>query len=287
MLRRALADACGLAAELVIVNTSGDRIQDRPLADAGGKGLFTKELEAALLAREIDLAVHSMKDVPVVLPEGLEIVAVPPREDPRDVFISPRARTIEDLPPGARVGTSSVRRAAQLRRARRDLEIVPLRGNVDTRLRKLDGGEIDAIILALAGLRRLGLAERVTSILDTARWLPALSQGAIGVQMRTGDDAASAIRTKLNDSATEIALACERAFQEELDGTCRTSIAGLARVEDGDLRFAGEVLAPDGSDCASACLEVGLEGDCIAEAHEAGRAAARSIKLRARPWLAV
>jgi hydroxymethylbilane synthase len=178
MVRAALASFVDCT--VVAIRTTGDRIQDRPLADAGGKGLFTKELEEALLAGQIDLAVHSMKDVPVFLPEGLAIGAVLPREDPRDAFISPVAATLAELSAGARVGTSSVRRAAQIARARPDLEIVSLRGNVDTRLARLDSGRMDAIVLAVAGLKRLGLDARATSILSADTWLPALAQGAVG-----------------------------------------------------------------------------------------------------------
>ena len=284
-LQRALAERCGLDSELVVVTTTGDRIQDRPLADLGGKGLFTKELEAALLANEIDLAVHSMKDVPTLLPDGLVIAAILERGDPRDAFIGRDAPTLEDLPAGARIGTSSVRRAAQIGRARPDLQVVPLRGNVDTRLRKLDLGEIDAILLALAGLRRIGRAERATQVLDPEQWLPALSQGAVGIEMRQ-DHPATAQIAVLRHEATEIVLACERAFQAELDGSCRTPIAGLARYDQGRLSFAGEVLAPDGSDFAAARFEKQLGQNALDEAREEGRAAAAVLKDRVRGWLA-
>ncbi|HEY1615332.1 MAG TPA: hydroxymethylbilane synthase [Rhizomicrobium sp.] len=287
-MRRALAERCGIATELVIVTTSGDRIQDRPLADAGGKGLFTKELEAALLSGEIDLAVHSMKDVPVQLPAGLTIAATPVREDPRDAFLSREGFTIETLPRGARIGTSSVRRAAQVKRARQDLSVVALRGNVDTRLRKLDAGEIDGLLLALAGLRRLNCDGRVTAALPSSQWLPALSQGALGIEMREHDDAIAAIRGQLNHTATEVALACERAFQEALDGSCRTPIAGLATFEEpGVLTFAGEVLAPDGSDHVATQFAKSLGADPVREARDAGRDAANGVKARARAWLVV
>jgi len=260
--------------EIVVLKTSGDRIQDRPLADAGGKGLFVKELEEALLDRRIDLAVHSMKDVPVEHPSGLAIAALLPREDPRDVLVS--RHTLESLPHGARLGTSSVRREAQMKRARPDLDCVLLRGNVDTRLKKLDDGEMDAMLLALAGLKRLGLAHRATELLDI---LPALAQGAIGIETRADDVHKVA---QLNDTATATALACERAFQQALDGSCRSPMAGLARVEGGKVVFDGEVLAPDGSDHVAVHIEA-----AAAEAARAGREAGLSIRARAAAWLAL
>jgi hydroxymethylbilane synthase len=277
----------GVACEIVILKTSGDRIQDRPLADAGGKGLFTKELEEALLRDDIDLAVHSMKDVPTRLPSELAIGAVLKREDPRDVFVSPKARTLADLPSGARVGTSSVRRTAQLRRARPDAVAVLLRGNVDTRLRKLEAGDYDAIIVALAGLKRIGLEGRATAILDSGSWLPALAQGAIGVEVRESDLRTRSFVGTLDDQPTAIALSCERAFQDALDGTCRTPIAGLATVEGTTLRFRGEVLAPDGSESAETEVEQALGADARAEAGRAGRAAGLALKPRVAPWLSL
>jgi len=276
----------GTACEIVILKTSGDRIQDRPLADAGGKGLFTKELEEALLRHDIDLAVHSMKDVPTDLPPGLAIPAILPREDPRDVFLSAKAKSLRDLPKGARVGTSSVRRTAQVKRARPDVETVLLRGNVDTRLRKLDEGEYDAIILALAGLRRLGLAERATTILATSEWLPALAQGAIGIEIRESDESALHAIAPLDDAPSSTALACERAFQSALDGTCRTPIGGLATIKGSKLSFHGEVLAPDGSDAAETSFEVALGANAHSDAARAGREAGLVLKPKATPWLA-
>lgn len=275
----------GSPCELAIVKTSGDRIQDRALADAGGKGLFTKELEEALIAGRIDLAVHSMKDVPVDLPEGLVIGAILPREDPCDAFLSRSAKTLAGLPKGAKMGTSSVRREAQLRRARPDLEIGLLRGNVDTRLAKLDRGELDAILLAYAGLRRLGLASRATALLAPEEWLPALAQGAIGIELRESDRRTQGAVFPLNDGSTAVALACERAFQAALDGSCRTPIAGLARFENGVLRFRGEVLSPDGTDFAETSFEASLGGDAEREAARLGREAGLSIKPRAAKWL--
>jgi hydroxymethylbilane synthase len=283
--QRLLQEKAGIACELVIVKTSGDRILDRPLADAGGKGLFTKELEEALLQGEIDLAVHSMKDVPVAIPAGLKIAALLPREDARDAFLSVKAKTLEDLPKGAVIGTSSVRRQAQVARARPDLEIRLLRGNVDTRVAKLDAGDYDAILLAMAGLKRLGLAARATSILPLESWLPALAQGAIGIETR--DDAVTAQVAVLNDELTEITLACERAFQLALDGSCRTSIGGYARLDGNRLIFAGEVLAPDGSDSAGETINTKLSGDLVAEAARLGREAGLKLKPRVAPWLAI
>ncbi|MBV8979026.1 MAG: hydroxymethylbilane synthase [Alphaproteobacteria bacterium] len=272
-----VAKQLGCPVEIVVLKTSGDRIQDRPLADAGGKGLFVKELEDALLGEGIDLAVHSMKDMPVLLPGGLAIAAVLPREDPRDVFVSNAAPSLGTLAHGARVGTSSVRRAAQVKRARPDVETVLLRGNVDTRLARLDAGTMDAMILAHAGLKRLGLESRATELLDV---LPALAQGAIGIEVRRGDARATVAVAGLNDGDTDAALACERAFQAALGGSCRSPMAGLATIKGGRLHFRGEVLAPDGSDCVSVEIEA-----ATGDAERAGRDAGLSIRDRAARWL--
>jgi hydroxymethylbilane synthase len=282
MVRDALG-RLGAEAEIVVVRTTGDRIQDRPLADAGGKGLFTKELEEALLAGEADIAVHSMKDVPVALPRGLAIGAILEREDPRDAFLSHKAKTIADLPQGAKVGTSSVRRQALVARARPDAGTALLRGNVDTRLKKLDDGEYDAIILATAGLNRLGFAHRITSHFEPESWLPALAQGAVGIEYRESDDVLAATLARLNHAETSLCLAAERAFQSALDGSCRTPIGGLARVVDERLKFRGEVLSPDGREHAQAQFDI----DCTNEdqAAAAGRDAGLSLKARATPWL--
>jgi hydroxymethylbilane synthase len=284
MVRAALVQKTGAVCEIVPLRTSGDRIQDRSLADAGGKGLFTKELEDALLRGEIDLAVHSMKDVPTALPDGLVIAALLPREDPRDVFVSLKAKTLAELPRGARIGTSSVRRQAQVLRARPDLETALLRGNVDTRLAKLDAGQFDAMLLALAGLKRLGLETRATAVLDAQDWLPALAQGAIGIEIRESD-VPSPIAA-LNDPHTQIALACERAFQAALDGTCRTPIGGIATLANGKFFFHGEVLAPDGSGFADTQFEIMLGSDPVGDAENAGRQAGLALKPRAAQWLA-
>ena len=284
-MRAAILATAGIACELIILKTSGDRIQDRPLADIGGKGLFTKELDEALLHGEIDLAVHSMKDVPAVLPSGLAIAALLPREDVRDAFLSCTAASLDELPRGARIGTGSVRRTAQIARARPDLEIVPLRGNVDTRLAKLHPGAFDAVLLAYAGLKRLGLQDHVTSLLPTDIWLPALSQGAIGIEIRETDVTVSLAVAALNDEATEMALACERSFQLALDGSCRAPIAGFATVMKGVLAFRGEVLAPDGSDFADTKFEHRLGADPVAESAAAGRAAGVALKPRVHRWI--
>jgi hydroxymethylbilane synthase len=286
MVRAGLRARAGIDCEIVAIRTSGDRIQDRPLADAGGKGLFTKELEEALLAGEIDLAVHSMKDVPVLLPAGLAIPAVLAREDPREAFVAPHAKSLAELPKGARIGTSSVRRMAQIARARPDLELVPLRGNVDTRLAKLDAGNFDATLLAFAGLKRLGLESRATSLLAASEWLPALAQGAIGIEIRQSDARTITAIAGLNDENTAVALACERAFQFALDGSCRTPIAGLAVIAGRRLSFRGEVIAPDGSDFAATNFEIDLGKNALREAADAGREAGLALKPRAAPWLA-
>jgi hydroxymethylbilane synthase len=232
--------------ELVIIKTSGDTIQDRPLSEAGGKGLFTKEIEEALLARRIDLAVHSMKDMETELPRGLTIGAALPREDPRDAFISLKYRSFDELPHGARVGTSSLRRQAQVLARRPDLKIVPFRGNVDTRLRKLADGVADATFLACAGLNRLGLDRHITQKVSTEVMLPAVAQGAIGLEIRADDTETARRIAPLNDAATALCVAAERMFLATLDGSCRTPIAGLAQIAGSTMRLQGQILSPDG-----------------------------------------
>ena len=235
------------AVELSIITTSGDRIRDKPLRDLGGKGLFTKEIDEALLAGRVDLAVHSIKDLPTALPPGIVIAAVLPRGDVRDAFISAKGVPLAALPPGSVVGSSSLRRQAQVKRLRPDLEVVDFRGNVETRLVKLARGSVDATLLALAGLTRLGLAGQVTSVLSTEEVLPAVAQGAIGVACRGDDVETRELLQALNHQTTATAIACERAFLGELDGSCRTPIAGLAEIADGTLRFRGLVLNPEGT----------------------------------------
>jgi len=235
------------AFEIRVYKTTGDAIQDRPLSEAGGKGLFTKEIEEALLAREIDLAVHSMKDMQTMLPPGLVIGAVLPREDVRDAFISLTHASLAALPPGAVVGTSSLRRQSQVRRLRPDLEVVSLRGNVQTRLRKLAEGIADATLLACAGLKRLGLSERITSVLETRDMLPAVAQGAIAVEIREDDTETAAVLAPLDDRPTALCVAAERAFLARLEGSCRTPIAGLAELQGETLSLRGMVFSLDGA----------------------------------------
>jgi len=234
------------AIEIVVLKTTGDRILDRTLAEAGGKGLFTKELEEALLDGRADLAVHSMKDVPTQLPDGLEIATLLPREDPRDAFFARSGGGLADLPPGAVVGTAGLRRQAQLLERRPDLKIVPLRGNVQTRLSKLDAGEVDATLLALAGLRRLGLTERITAVLEPETMLPAVAQGAIGIEIRSNDAATRALLAPLNCAQTATRVTAERALLAALDGSCRTPIAALATLAGDALHLRVKVLSADG-----------------------------------------
>ncbi len=237
----------GLEVQLVPMTTKGDRIQDRSLAAIGGKGLFIKELETALEDGHADLAVHSMKDVPGELPKGLMIAAVLPRADARDALVTRTARSLEELPRGARLGTSSLRRQAQILAARPDLRIEPLRGNVDTRLRRLDAGELDAIILACAGLLRLGLESRIAARLDPCVLLPAVSQGIIGVECRSSDGRSRDALRLLDDAATRTAMEAERAFARRLGGSCQSPIAAHARIEANRLTLEGLVAEPDGS----------------------------------------
>ena len=231
-----------------IIRTTGDQIQDRPLSESGGKGLFTKELDSALIAGAIDLAVHSSKDLPTHLPSEIVIAGYLPREDARDAWISRGGLALDALPAGAVVGTASLRRAAQVKRRRPDLVTTLLRGNVETRLKKVENGEIDATLLALAGLKRLGLADRATALLSLEEFPPACGQGAIGLTRRAGDDATRDLLAPLFDEATGFALAAERAFLTALDGSCRTPIAGHAQVHGAELSFVGEVLRADGAE---------------------------------------
>ena len=245
-----LAKASGESADNFPIQTfvtSGDRIADRRLQDAGGKGLFTKELDEALMDRRIDIAVHSLKDLPTRLPDGLVLAAIPSREDPRDAFISPKAKTLAALPQGAVIGTASLRRQAQTLHLRPDLKIVTLRGSVQTRLKKLEEGSIDATFLALAGLTRLGLTAHVTSLIDSEDMPPAPGQGALAITCRADDAAARALLAKLSIAKFETAIAAERGFLEALDGSCRTPIGALGIVTGNTLSFRGEVLSPDGA----------------------------------------
>jgi hydroxymethylbilane synthase len=258
------------AFEIVIIKTSGDRIQDRPLSEAGGKGLFTKEIEEALLASEADLAVHSMKDVPTVLPDGLSIAATLPREDVCDAFISAKHGSLEGLPRGAVVGTSSLRRQAQVKNLRPDLEVVQFRGNVETRLGKLERGVADATFLACAGLNRLGLADKVTARIPVEVMLPAVAQGAVGIEIRSADEATAALVAPLNHEPTALAVTAERAFLARLEGSCRTPIAGLATIAGGELRMRGALLSPDGkhhlkSERRGRLSEAAILGEAVAD----------------------
>jgi hydroxymethylbilane synthase len=232
---------------MVPISTKGDRIQDRSLAAIGGKGLFIKELEVAIEERRADIAVHSMKDVPSDLPEGFLIAAVLPRADPRDALLTPKASRVADLPQGARLGTSSLRRQAQMLSARPDLRIETLRGNVDTRLRRLDDGELDAIILACAGLIRLGWESRITARLDPDVCLPAVSQGIIGIECRRDDAPTRALLAVLDDAPTRAAMDAERAFAGRLGGSCQSPIAAHANLDGPRLTLHGLVAEPDGS----------------------------------------
>ena len=265
--------ASGVAAdriEIVVIRTTGDVVQDRPLSEAGGKGLFTKEIEEALLAGKIDLAVHSAKDMPTLLPSGLVLAAFLPREDVRDAFISRKAASLHELPRGALVGTASLRRQAMVRRMRPDLKVATLRGNVETRLRKLDAGEADATLLAVAGLKRLGLLSAATAILDPGEFLPAVGQGAIGIETRAADAAARALADGIGDTDTQAALAAERAFLAVLDGSCRTPIGGHARADGATISFRGMVVLPDGS-AAFEVARTGRREDAVQLGADAGR----------------
>jgi hydroxymethylbilane synthase len=278
--RRLLAQAHGLSEdqiEVLIIKTTGDMIQDRALSESGGKGLFTKELDQAMLDGRIDIAVHSSKDLPTVLPDGLSVAGYLPREDVRDAFICNIAKTVADLPKGAHIGTASLRRGAQLKRLRPDLQISLLRGNVQTRLRRIEDGDFDATILALAGLTRLGLAHCATSILDIDDFLPAVGQGAIGITANSDDERSLNALNAILHPDTGYALDAERAFLHALDGSCRMPIGGYARVEGSQIHFKGAVYTVDGSEalqveqCAS-----------ISDARRIGAEAGQSLKSRMR-----
>jgi hydroxymethylbilane synthase len=237
----------GLQVELVKIVTQGDRILDRPLADIGGKGLFIKELEVALAEQRADIAVHSMKDVPSDLPPGMTLAAMLPRADARDAFISKRFASLSALPQGARIGTSSLRRQCQLKQLRSDVQIVALRGNVDTRLRKLDEGEFDAIILASAGLIRLGLGAAITQFLPIEQSLPAVGQGIIGIECRSDDVRSLELVRALHDDAAQTCIAAERAFAQRLEGSCQSPIGGYAELSGGNVKVQGLIASLDGA----------------------------------------
>jgi len=278
----------GIDVEIRVIKTTGDNVQDVPLAKIGDKGLFTKELDVALLSGEADLAVHSLKDVPTRVPEGLEIVAVGRREDPRDVLLLPPGRTgtLGDLPAGARVGTSSLRRRAQLCAARPDLAVLDLRGNLNTRVAKLDRGDYDAIVLAAAGVLRLGWEDRIAAYLDPAEWLPAVGQGALGVVARSGDERVRALLADFHDPLTAACTAAERAFLAALEGGCQIPIGALATLSDEGLTLHGLVADVDGADVLRDSVFVAGDAWTAASA-SAGRAlAARMLELGAGEVLA-
>jgi hydroxymethylbilane synthase len=273
LLREAHREA-GVAIAIVPIRTTGDQLTDRPLAEAGGKGLFTKEIEEALLAGEVDIAVHSAKDMPTVLPPGLELAGCLPREDARDAFVGRAARAFADLPYGAVLGTSSLRRRALALRRRPDLRIVEFRGNVGTRLKKLEKGIADATLLAMAGLRRLDLADHATAILDATEFVPAVGQGAIAVELREGDAETSALVAPILDADTGLAVAAERAFLAVLDGSCRTPIGGHATIANGTMMFHGIIVTPDGG-TAHETEHRGPAGDALRLGRDAGAELAR------------
>ncbi|KXF79325.1 porphobilinogen deaminase [Paramesorhizobium deserti] len=279
--KRRLKDTHGLAddtIEIVVMSTAGDRIQDRPLSEVGGKGLFTQEIEESLSDGRIDLAVHSSKDMPTVLPEGLHLSAFLEREDPRDAFIGRDVKRLTDLPEGATVGSSSLRRQALIRRIRPDITVVNFRGNVETRLRKLGEGQVDGTFLACAGLKRLGMEHVISELLDPTLFPPAPGQGAIAIESRIGDARIDALLAPLDHRDTHVALTCERAFLARLDGSCRTPIAGLAKVSGDQLSFSGMILTPDGGEAH----EVQGEGS-IADAAAIGTDAAERVLAQAGP----
>jgi hydroxymethylbilane synthase len=260
----------GLQTQLVGMTTQGDRVLDAPLAKMGGKGLFVKELEQGMLEGHADIAVHSMKDVPVEFPEGLHLAAILPREDPRDAFVSSRFPSFRALPARARIGTSSLRRQCQIKARFPECELVNLRGNVNTRLSKLDAGDYDAIVLAVAGLKRLGLSNRITEVLPPETSLPAIGQGAIGIECRSDDGRVNELVRALHDSDTALRVTAERAMNERLQGGCQAPIAGYAELEGRSLRVRGLVGWPDGSalvtgEVAGSCENARALGVALAE----------------------
>jgi hydroxymethylbilane synthase len=270
------------AVEIVTIRTTGDRVQDRLLAEIGGKGLFAKEIEEALVSRHIDCAVHSLKDLETWLPEGLAIACVLPRDDPRDAFLSAKAANLASLAEGAKIGTAALRRQAQLLRYRPDLTVVPIRGNVNTRMRKLEAGEVDALLLALCGLERLGEERRVIEILPREIMLPAVGQGALAVECRAMDEAVRALLEPLNDPISAACVAAERAMLAALDGSCRTPIAGLAEIDGDRLTIEGLLLNPDGSNEIRG-HRGGRGGDAVPIGTELGR----ELRDRAGPGFAL
>ena len=270
--RDRLAAAHGFSSdeiEIVVITTTGDRIRDRPLAEIGGKGLFTKEIEEALFAQDIDLAVHSMKDMPAIVPKGLEFAAVLPREDARDAFLSVAAPSLQHLPEGALLGSSSVRRNAQALRLRPDLKPVQFRGNVETRLRKLKDGVAAATFLAVAGLNRLGLSHHITRIMTMEDMLPAVAQGAIGIEIREDDHRLRSLVEAINHLESSIAVRCERAFLATLEGSCQTPLAAHATLLGGNLKLRAQALTLDGKEVFQYAMN-GAAADALAIGTEAG-----------------
>jgi hydroxymethylbilane synthase len=264
------------AFEIVVIKTTGDRVLDRPLKEIGGKGLFTREIEEDMLAGRIDIAVHSMKDMPVAQPEGLTLDCYLPREDVRDAFVSHEVARLSDLPQGATVGSSSLRRRAQLAHRRPDLRLVEFRGNVQTRMRKLEDGEAVATFLAMAGLNRLGMSHVARAAIGTDEMLPAVAQGCIGIERRGDDSRAASLLEPIHHRETGHRLACERAFLAALDGSCQTPIAGLAELDGGTVRLRGEILRPDGSEVLADADAAPLE-----DGARLGEALARGLRARA------
>ncbi|GCA53239.1 porphobilinogen deaminase [Sinorhizobium sp. KGO-5] len=279
--RDRLAAAHGLPPEMfeiVILSTKGDRITDRSLAEIGGKGLFTEELEEQLLSGDLDFAVHSSKDMPTKLPDGLFLSAFLPREDIRDAFVGRSAERLADLPQGATVGSSSLRRQALIRRLRPDIDVITYRGQVETRLRKLAEGQVDGTLLAFAGLKRLGMEHVPTELLDPEEFPPAPAQGAICVEARIGDDRINTLLAAIDDPRTHEAVSCERGFLATLDGSCRTPIAGYAQSDGTHIRFAGMILTPDGT----TFHQIEIDGRA-ADAERLGQEAGERIRAKAGP----
>ncbi len=281
--RDRLVAAHGLAEDeiaIVTVKTTGDKVVDRRLAEIGGKGLFTKELEAALAEDVVDCAVHSLKDVPTFLPDGMVLAAHLPREDPRDALIANGAADIDSLEPGARLGTASLRREAIVRGLRPDLDVVLLRGNVGTRLDKVASGEIDAAILALAGLKRLGFADRVSTTLDPDTFLPAVGQGIVAIETRADDERARALIAAIDDRDSARAATAERAFLARLDGSCQSPIGGHARIADGRIDFSGRLMTVDGTESAASAASGNAD-----DPETLGQSVAEDILAKASPRL--
>jgi hydroxymethylbilane synthase len=271
-IRQRLRESCGVDSEIVTIKTSGDRLDQAPIGQIGLKGVFIKEIEDALLGRRVDLAVHSMKDVPTEIPKGLAFPAITKREDVRDCLVSRGGKKLAELAPGARVGTSSLRRQAQLRHYRPDLELHDLRGNVDTRLRKLDAGEFDAIVLAKAGIERLGQGAKISETISPEVMLPAVGQGALGIECRSDDKEVFGLLQKLDDDKTRAAVTAERALLSELEGGCQVPLGAWGRIENQKLLLEAAVLSADGAEC----LRRKSSGD-VAEAAEVGRRLAQEL----------